>query len=690
MNKEFKILSIKLKENSKAPLELWGQESNRYNYEDIENHSGIGIIPPEGIQVVDVDDEATMKTIDNMLEHLNIKTLTLTTTKGKHYWFKSDETNGAAGQISLSTLKVDYRNNKNYLVIKMNGVNRVWNNEWVNAMGPKMIFEQIIADLPLFLKPSDRKLEPALNLGDGDGRNDYFMKSYITPIVQQGYNDNLRELMDIINDYVFLEPLPSIELDNLLKDDNYRDNIEIKKHTPMKNNKLEDKEYLEKEKIAKEIQSVANLKYSDTVFWTKNEDTGGYSSISPGSNEVFELITKPLLRTKAVHREDIRGHLKALAMDTPTNYGDNTLNLKGGFINIDTEVFTPYGENDFPTQVLNTGYDSSAYNKDVDDFLNQSMKGDKDLRSILEESIGALLFDKDTKHHKALLFEGMGSNGKSTFMDAITQLIGPEHVSFLDTNALNEKHSTVALVGKMLNVTDDLNPAALKNTGTIKTVISGGRLNINPKGQEPFSYKVTAKLMFAANKVPVAVGEHNHGWERRFINIKWENQVRGADIDRSLLSKLTTDEAKKYWINLGVQGWKRLEAQNGYTQSDKVIARAKELREQNDSAIAFIKDQWYEVFENAVKKNKEGKGILLATGVYMAYKRWCGLRGYSPFNENNFRTNIEQNGEEHGVTIKNSHVIKEGSLVRRYTVYIIDNRGDVQVSAKPFRGSEAF
>ncbi len=386
---------IKLRSGEKRASEKWSKPEYRYDYHEIENISGIAIIPDKGIQVIDVDDEATMEVIDNILKETNQETLTLRTTKGKHYWFLTDKkTDGGAGKSTISALNVDYRNDSCYLMIKINGVNRVWSHPnkdtegLLNAeKGAGMIWlnKNLMKPLPFFLIKSDRKLVSPVGFQEGDSRNDWFLKHYIKPIRQQGYSDKeLISLVYIINNNVFLESLGEHEIKGILDNKKYRDNIKVKRH----DNKDGLDNYLDphrenKIKIAETIRDENNIRYYQGNFWILDKTTKSYRSIQEGETETNDyqlMIQNPIDANKKVHRDDIKRYLKSVSFMRPTDYGKNTMNIIGGYINYETEKFTPYKEDEFPIRGIYTTYNPKAYNKNVDDFLNQSMLNDKKLR----------------------------------------------------------------------------------------------------------------------------------------------------------------------------------------------------------------------------------------------------------------------------------------------------------------------
>ncbi|MDQ9871095.1 DUF5906 domain-containing protein, partial [Acinetobacter baumannii] len=72
-----------------------------------------------------------------------------------------------------------------------------------------------------------------------------------------------------------------------------------------------------------------------------------------------------------------------------------------------------------------------------------------------EECIGYCFF-RQNELSKSFFLTGPGSNGKSTFLDMVKNVLGrPNYVS-LDMDELGERFSTTTMFGKLANIGDDI------------------------------------------------------------------------------------------------------------------------------------------------------------------------------------------------------------------------------------------
>ncbi|MFW6002403.1 MAG: transcriptional regulator, partial [archaeon] len=64
---------------------------SNYTYEDVKLEDNVGLIVPEPMVVFDIDDMEEGLLLLKIIEAKNIKCKIMKTTRGFHFWFKSDE-----------------------------------------------------------------------------------------------------------------------------------------------------------------------------------------------------------------------------------------------------------------------------------------------------------------------------------------------------------------------------------------------------------------------------------------------------------------------------------------------------------------------------------------------------------------------------------------------------------------------
>jgi putative DNA primase/helicase len=126
-------------------------------------------------------------------------------------------------------------------------------------------------------------------------------------------------------------------------------------------------------------------------------------------------------------------------------------------------------------------YNPEAYDDLTDTTLTKIACGDPAIRALLEESAGYCLF-KRNELGKAFILTGTGSNGKSTFLNMLKNMLGHGNVSSLDLKKLSDRFSTVMLFGKLANIGDDISDEFLVDTSMFKKIVTGESIDAEQKG----------------------------------------------------------------------------------------------------------------------------------------------------------------------------------------------------------------
>ncbi|MBZ4669574.1 MAG: phage/plasmid primase, family, C-terminal domain protein, partial [Defluviitaleaceae bacterium] len=274
----------------------------------------------------------------------------------------------------------------------------------------------------------------------------------------------------------------------------------------------------------------------------------------------------------------------------------------------------------------------SAYDTVVDKTLDKICCNDKELRDLLEEMVGYLLFRRN-EMGKCFILTGSGSNGKSTFLDMIKNLLGSDNYSSLGIDELGERFKTAELFHKLANIGDDISKKYIDDNAIFKKLVTGETVNVERKGKDPFEFNNYAKLLFSANKLP-RINDTSDGLMRRLVIIPF-NAVfseKDADFDAFIKDKLLTKSAMEYLLKLGVEGLKRV-ITTGFTQPLVVTKEKKEYEMVNNPVLAFIN-------EGLKNENEPSKDI------YRKYSTWCYENGLKPLSHVEFGREINKHGYE--------------------------------------------
>ncbi|EEM99669.1 phage/plasmid primase, P4 family [Bacillus thuringiensis] len=593
-----------LKGNGKHAASKFKDGTKLLSYHTARKHdSFVGILDDDYI-MVDIDDIDEAEMLLDIIEDKNIRCSVLETTNGMHFYFKGyDITANKIKWFSNIGLLCDYKLGiKNTAdPLKINGETRRWLRK-TNEHDP----------LPTWLYPYNKKNPNLTKMTEGDGRNDKLF-TYILKLQSQGMAKNdIKETISIINNYILEEPVEQNELNIILRDEAFmKESFYIK--GAFQHEKFGD--FLINEHHICKITNILHI-YKDGVYSDKQED-------------IEEAMIKHIPALKRMQRQETLAYLQLKAKHknfASTKY----VVVKNGVFNLETwqlEDFTPeiITRNKIPV-----AYIPDAYYKVTDKTLNKIAVNDKTIRSILEEILGYILFRRN-EFAATFILTGNGSNGKSSYLKIIRQLVGEENASSLDLNELDQRFKTAELFGKLANIGDDIGKGYIKESSVFKKLSTGETLNVERKGKDPFDFTNYAKLIFSANEMP-RINDFTDGLGRRLqiVPFKAKFTPEGEDYDPFITDKLLSDESMQYILILALKSLKRLLEEKKFTKSKAVEEELVKYQEENNPIISFVNNENIELERSVVGD------------VYLQYKVYCVENGFQSVSNINFSKQISQ------------------------------------------------
>jgi putative DNA primase/helicase len=174
---------------------------------------------------------------------------------------------------------------------------------------------------------------------------------------------------------------------------------------------------------------------------------------------------------------------------------------------------------------LPVDYDSSATCPAWDEFVKQTFPADS--QDVAFEIV-AWLMTPHTAIQKAVLLTGEGSNGKSTYLTALSAFLGKANVTAVSLHRLEADRFAVArLHGKLANVCPDLPSEHLQSTSVFKQLTGGDALLAEHKYKDSFELVPFARLVFSANHPPRSA-DASQAFFRRWLVVPFDRTFEGA------------------------------------------------------------------------------------------------------------------------------------------------------------------
>lgn len=270
------------------------------------------------------------------------------------------------------------------------------------------------------------------------------------------------------------------------------------------------------------------------------------------------------------------------------------------------------------------------------DFLDTITCRDYSVQGFLQMAAGMALIG-EVYHEGILIAYGGGRNGKSTFFNALGEVLGDYagtiDIRTLTTDRSNKGAALATLRGKRLVITGELEEHQRLSVATLKQVGSTDRLNIEEKFKQPESVKQTHTLVLFTNHLP-RVGSTDSGTWRRLTVIPFQAVIppqTGIQNYGSVLAR----EAGSAILAWAIQGAVNF-IQNGCKLDlpDAVEEATEAYRQQEDWLNNFLD-------ERCVRGPEARIG---ARALYLAYRTWAEESGEFIRRENDFSAAMENAG----------------------------------------------
>jgi putative DNA primase/helicase len=283
------------------------------------------------------------------------------------------------------------------------------------------------------------------------------------------------------------------------------------------------------------------------------------------------------------------------------NANPDLICLKNGVYDLSKSEFLKHSPDYLFTQQIPVYYDTNAKCGAISKFLCEILNPN-DVILVLE-IFGYCLYKKYCIH-KAFMFLGEGSNGKSVLINLLKAFLGSENCASVALQDLDvNRFALASLYGKLANLFADLPPYALRSTSRFKLLTGEDLIGADKKFKEPFTYTNHAKLIFSANKLPETYDDTD-AFFRRWIIINCPNKFEGSKADKQLLQKLTTPTELSGLLNLALKALSELLLRGDFSNTIGTQQMREKYVRLSDAVGAYVLDSLEVSPEGFIPKKK--------------------------------------------------------------------------------------
>ena len=321
-------------------------------------------------------------------------------------------------------------------------------------------------------------------------------------------------------------------------------------------------------------------------------------------------------------KNEVTRHLKDMGFE----YLDNWLNksnphiaVKNGVINLskyvsgDTEgCLEPFSPEHHIFSKLEVDYDPHAPAELLTHHLELVIPDASD-RDRFQKFLGSFLETDGYGHQKLVILYGSPGSGKTVTLRMFAKFFGIENITAKSFQQLTEDRFAMAgLFGMLANIIEELPQDAIKYLQRLNS-LTGGLVDGQKKGRDPFSFYQNAKICAACNDLP----EVNSNTETilafmsRLVIIVFRTRIRGTEREVQNYDDVILSEKS------GVLNW-ILEGYKNYLRAQKKISNSKSTDDTFDYYISHSDFLQY-FADGCFEKGDPQKDFIVKEELWQAY-----------------------------------------------------------------------
>lgn len=243
------------------------------------------------------------------------------------------------------------------------------------------------------------------------------------------------------------------------------------------------------------------------------------------------------------------------------------------------------------------------------------------------------------KDQYLFIANGDGSNGKSTAVDAIMDVLG-DYTFTIDSSQLmaskgnqtvQVQNTMAELDGKRLVRTSETEEGERMSEKTIKEITGEKRINAQKKFGRPYILFAIFKILMLTNHLPIIRDRGFSIWRRIFI-FSFNRIFQESEMDLELPNKLMAEYDRILgWI---IQGSVAYHKQGRLIRPEALLKEVVKYKQKVDTIFMFIESECYEDGAKGTPKNQ----------LYEAYVRYCASSKLPAMSKPKFEDDMASKG----------------------------------------------
>ncbi|GAX07084.1 phage primase [Secundilactobacillus pentosiphilus] len=309
------------------------------------------------------------------------------------------------------------------------------------------------------------------------------------------------------------------------------------------------------------------------------------------------------------------------------------LNVINGYVDLTSGILHDHDIEKMFSRQARVEYTDAIDAPEWQQFLNQIFGNNQELIDYVQKAVGYSLTGS-TKEQVMFILYGNGRNGKSIFIDTISDALG-SYAKSMQADSIMVKQSSgsansdiARLEGARLVTSSEPNDGLRLDEGLVKQLTGGDTVTARFLYGKEFEFKPEFKLWLATNHKPIIRGTDDGIW-RRLMLIPFAVKIPDNRVDKDLKYKLQREEVGILnWMVEGALKWQR----EGLIPPQIVQQASKDYRNEMDVTSEFIEECCTTGKHETVR----------ASQLYQRYKQWANDNSQYLMNSTKFGKEIMQ------------------------------------------------
>jgi putative DNA primase/helicase len=382
---------------------------------------------------------------------------------------------------------------------------------------------------------------------------------------------------------------------------------------------------------------LSKLIHAEADAWRAKKTTAAEESDRNG--KIADALTKWAAKSEMKSAIEAAVGLAKKMLTVNENQIDRNpwlLNCLNGVVDLRTGAIKPHEPDDFITKLVPLEYDpkarSAAWDTVIARVTLEEEMTTRPLARFLQRWFGYCATGS-TREQAFVVHYGQGSNGKSTILDTVAEVMGDYAATgapgLLVGNGRDRHPTEIAdLFGRRMVTSHETGEGGHLKEDMVKQLTGSDKVKARFMRADFFEFDPTHKLQLLTNYKPIIKGQDNGIWRRvllmpymaRFASSEEVSSGRAHFVKDTRIAERLKDEIQGVltWVVEGARIW----FQDGLQAPDAVLAASKDYQAEQDRVGQFVSEccELGREFETALTGDY--------AGIYDTYRTWCGEGGF--------------------------------------------------------------